>query len=369
MARYLVNDIEGKDPRSLLTTAVMANMMQNGIRTHVNEFIKYTGTRQLTIEAGVVLAVGDSIFKTEQTPLTLAHLDTGTQFIKGKDYYIYICDQGSNDKNEVYKISLNSTYPNGFNANNSRKIGGFHYGDSRKINPVNLNPQNATGADWGSGWETQVSEDILRFSVWCLTHRSAGAQDGMTYIPALNSWVSIYMLSQGTDGRLISKYNETPVSGSEGYCAFDAMEMLRSSQMRPLTFQEFVVAAEGSPNGQDNNTYAWTSSGNTNRTKTGQIAYATSIYGCKDCVGLLWEAGANTIFRNDWLEPITSAPAGPKQSGFDIYQYLPFSFGVHGGGMKEATACSSRAFYADVNPWVPSSEVGFRGICDHRTAA
>ena len=40
MARYLVNDIEGKDPRSLLTTAVMANMMQNGIRTHVT--VSYT---------------------------------------------------------------------------------------------------------------------------------------------------------------------------------------------------------------------------------------------------------------------------------------------------------------------------------------
>ena len=367
MARYLVNDIEGKDPRSLLTVAVMNTMLQNGLRTTEPQFIKWKDNNTIEIVSGVVIAVGDSCFKTDSNVLlTKSHLDSGNAFQVGKDYYIYICDPQRDDQNESYKISLNSTYPAGYTAANSRKIGGFHYGTTRKINQVNYIPQNATGADWGSGWETQVSNGILQFSVWCLTHRSAGAQEGMTYVPALNKWVSIYLLSAGPNNTWISAYNATPVSGSEGYCAFDAMEMMRKSGMRPLTFHEFVIAAEGSPTGQNNNTYAWTASGNTARNKTGIIANATSIYGCKDCVGNLWEAGADTLFRNDWLEPISSAPAGPKQAGFSIYQYFPFSFSVHGGGMKEGTSCSSRALYADVNPWVPSAEVGFRGIADHK---
>jgi hypothetical protein len=43
----------------------------------------------------------------------------------GKDFYIYACIPTSGNV-PVIKLSANSTYPSGYTANNSRKIGGFH---------------------------------------------------------------------------------------------------------------------------------------------------------------------------------------------------------------------------------------------------
>ena len=82
---------------------------------------------QITIAAGVLIAVGSSVFKTVLTNLTTANLDTGSGFEMGTDYYIYCCDptNGSDtvDRDEVFVISKNSTYPSGYTADNSRKIG------------------------------------------------------------------------------------------------------------------------------------------------------------------------------------------------------------------------------------------------------
>ena len=45
----------------------------------------------LTVIAGVLIAVGNSVFKTEKTTLTASNLDgTATKFEVGKDYCIYI---------------------------------------------------------------------------------------------------------------------------------------------------------------------------------------------------------------------------------------------------------------------------------------
>ena len=74
----------------------------------------------------------------------------------GTDYYIYCCDptNGSDtvDRDEVFVISKNSTYPSGYTADNSRKIGGFHYGKCRYVNALG-NPINSSGAENGSGWK------------------------------------------------------------------------------------------------------------------------------------------------------------------------------------------------------------------------
>ena len=59
-----------------------------------------------------------------------ANLDTGDTLAFGKDYYIYITLL--NGVSEIV-VSLNSTYPDGFNEYSSRKIGGFHVGHIRKV--------------------------------------------------------------------------------------------------------------------------------------------------------------------------------------------------------------------------------------------
>jgi hypothetical protein len=45
----------------------------------------------------------------------------------GKDFYIYACQPSPvNKDNPVFLISANTTYPDGYTADNSRNIGGFH---------------------------------------------------------------------------------------------------------------------------------------------------------------------------------------------------------------------------------------------------
>ena len=168
----------------------------------------------LTVIAGVLIAVGNSVFKTEKTTLTASNLDgTATKFEVGKDYCIYICDPTGGDATnfaaEQYRISLNTTYPNGYTAVTSRKIGGFHYGVVRKTNSSGI-PISASGAALGSGWETNVTEGIVPNSVWTLLHRPTCDPTGMVYIGPF--WGDIYLSSDNGASGLQSKKGVVPVS-------------------------------------------------------------------------------------------------------------------------------------------------------------
>ena len=131
MSRLLVDDVTKTDARALLNVNKMATI--SDIVAPSNEYIYASGANELTVVEGCVIAVGGAgIFKTANTILTAANLDAGSAFAVGKDYYVYICDSRIDSADEKYVISLNSTYPTGWNATNSRKIGGFHYGRCRK---------------------------------------------------------------------------------------------------------------------------------------------------------------------------------------------------------------------------------------------
>ena len=132
MSRLLVDDITKTDRRALFNVNKAA--LISDIVAPSKEYLICSGAQQLTVIEGCVIAIaGTGVFETEQTILTAANLDTGSSFAVGKDYYVYVCDSGNVDNDEVYKISLNSTYPSGWTALNSRKIGGFHYGKVRGV--------------------------------------------------------------------------------------------------------------------------------------------------------------------------------------------------------------------------------------------
>lgn len=159
MSRLLVDDVTKTDRRALLNVNKMATI--SDIVAPTREYLRASGADELTVESGCVIAVGGAgIFKTAETKLTAANLDTGATFAVGNDYYVYICDSRIDTQDEQYIISLNSTYPSGWNASNSRKIGGFHYGRCRKVNS-NLQPVNSSGALFGTGWESAVSNGIV----------------------------------------------------------------------------------------------------------------------------------------------------------------------------------------------------------------
>ena len=130
MSRLLVDDVTKTDRRALLNVNKMATI--SDIVTPTNQYLYASGANELTIVDGCMISVGGAgIFSTENKVLNASNLDMGSAFEVGKDYYVYICDSRIDAQDEQYIISLNSTYPNGWNATNSRKIGGFHYGRCR----------------------------------------------------------------------------------------------------------------------------------------------------------------------------------------------------------------------------------------------
>ena len=133
MGRLFVYDENMTDERAKITVAKMAAV--SDIVASEKAFIQYSAAGQLTVLAGAVIAVGDAIFQTEETTLSAANLDGASSFAHGKDYYIYLCDNGKDSSNEVYLISENSTFPDGveWDDTNTRKIGGFHYGFVRNV--------------------------------------------------------------------------------------------------------------------------------------------------------------------------------------------------------------------------------------------
>lgn len=213
------------------------------------EYLTASGLTSLTVTAGCVVTVGSTgVFKTDATVLSTGNLDAGSAFVVGKDYYVYICDPGSEDLDEVYKISLNSTYPDGYNAETSRKIGGFHYGRVRQVSSK-LIPINTAGAEKGSGWESNVASGIVPRSVWTLKHRPKCSPEGMVYAGG-GLWVDIYLASSNGVGGVKSAYNATPLTGTEGHNSYDFIDLGLKSGKRLLSYSEWQQAAYGSPQEQ-----------------------------------------------------------------------------------------------------------------------
>lgn len=322
----------------------------------------------LTVIAGVLIAVGNSVFKTEKTTLTASNLDgTATKFEVGKDYCIYICDPTGGDATnfaaEQYRISLNTTYPNGYTAVTSRKIGGFHYGVVRKTNSSGI-PISASGAALGSGWETNVTEGIVPNSVWTLLHRPTCDPTGMVYIGPF--WGDIYLSSDNGASGLQSKKGAVPITGTEGLNWYIANERAMRVGKRLPTYAEFCKGAYGSPQGADgNNTYAWSATSNTARTTCGNVKNAVSATNVRDLVGNVWK----------WLDEFIHDPTGSAWNWYDVMSgqkvgqlYMANNTGllalIGGGGWNNGVHAGSRTVHCHNSPWDVSTNVGVWCVCD-----
>ena len=322
----------------------------------------------LTVIAGVLIAVGNSVFKTEKTTLSASNLDgTATTFEVGKDYCIYICDPTGGDATnfaaEQYRISLNTTYPNGYTAETSRKIGGFHYGIVRNVNSAGI-PISTSGAALGSGWKTNVSEGIVPNSVWTLLHRPTCDPTGMVYIGPF--WGDIYLSSDNGASGLQSKKGVVPITGTEGLNWYIANERAMRVGKRLPTYAEFCKGAYGSPQCEDgNNTYAWSATTNTARTTCGNVKYAVSATNVRDLVGNVWK----------WLDEFIHDPTGSSWNWYDVMSgqevgqfYMANSTGLHallgGGDWSDGVHDGSRTVSCNSCPWHVHTIVGVWCVCD-----
>ena len=378
MSRIFVDDVTKTDRRALLNVNKLATI--SDIVAPTSQYLYASGANEITVIEGCVIAVGGAgIFQTGNTVLNASNLDIGAAFAVGSDYYVYICDSRQDAQDEQYIISLNSTYPSGWNASNSRKIGGFHYGRCRKIND-NLQPVNSSGAVFGTGWESAVSNGVVPRSVWTLGHRPKCSPEGMVYLGG-GTWVDIYLNSDDGAQGLKSEYNCAPMTGTEGMNWYTFTERLMKSGKRMPDYSEFCAYAFGSPQGLDGaNTNAWTATTNTGRGTTGSVVNAVSAVGCVDAVGRVWEWLNDLITR---AEHATNAEYHPTAAwGWDkksplrdnatkydvgnIYQYYAYSLAalIAGGDWYDGVHAGARAVYCYDSPWNVSTIIGVRGACD-----
>ncbi len=197
----------------------------------------------------------------------------------GKNFYIYACEQdGASPK---ILLSAASTYPAGYTASNSRKIGGFH---CLCVAVGTISGHTLTGF---------VAGNVLPASIWDLKHRPVSNPGGMVYDSNLHKWVDIYLAS-GTGANTASVYGGT-ISDTRDWMSFvdDGLAVKK----RLLSDHEFQSIAAGS-NEETNITGSAdpvTSGGHVDTAARRMI----SSIGCEDCCGAAWQWLRDQTYRYD----------------------------------------------------------------------
>lgn len=93
---------------------------------YADKFMVRKDSKTITIKAEAFIRVGNAVLYIDaDVDIDEGDLDAGVAYAISTTYYIYACQPLSGGL-PVFKISANATYPaGGWNANNSRKVGGF----------------------------------------------------------------------------------------------------------------------------------------------------------------------------------------------------------------------------------------------------
>lgn len=257
----------------------------------------------------------------------------------GTDYAIYATKNG-------LIASANFTAPAGYNPVNSRRVGGFHYGDNR----------------------------IYSRSFWDLKFKPACDDPRGMVRTYQGFWADIYLLNTTPDLLGTSAFDaqiadgssppKKPVlwggNGTEQFAIFTqhtATEVLAAYGKRLPNQHEFSVLAQGSVTGHANTT---------DPVKTLFDSKARSLIDCEQVSGHLYQWGSETWDRGDgtngygWQDEDTDGngqvySAGAKSVGASL-------FGANWAG---AGFAGSRASDWNAEPWNSASHVSARGVCDH----
>ena len=264
----------------------------------------------------------------------------------GKDFYIYSCNNSGIVK---VLVSANATYPTGYSAATSRKVGGFHC--------LCL----SVGTISGHALSGYVTGDILPASVWDLKHRPVSAPEGMVYVAGVGKWADIYLASV-SGGALVSAYNATCADGTSAtvFDWYDFSEWLARIGKR-LPFQsEFMAAALGSNESTNiaGSTDPGTTGGKADTAGRRMISHA----GVEDCCGNLWQwgieagGGAGTA---DWKDQFVAGRTIERGQG-----YLEPNRALFGGCFVDGVWSGSRASRWAYGPLFLGMWFGARGFAD-----
>lgn len=272
----------------------------------------------------------------------------------GDDIYIYAVQQATGVAKWV--ASKNATYPTGYSATDSRKVGGFHFGRTRPV-----------AQKYVAAFTCPV--EIIPNSCWDLQHRPTCDPAGMVEF-APGKWCDIYLASQGTGTGLEavprSKYNAVPITGTEGYNYTDLHKILHNAGKRAPSYWEFCTLAYGVPQG---------ATGQSGRINTGMTTgYGFNPVSCANVdqpSGNIWQVGSEMFDRGDaagaavpegWNDSLNTGIDSARDAG----QWYGFAMrmALYGASWASAAGAGSRAVLLDNGPWGVNPAVGARGVCD-----
>ena len=271
---------------------------------------------------------GEAYISTRNVTLNTSTLGEN---LAGKDVYIYALAGSGTEPDFV--LSLNSTVPTGYTAENSRKIGGFHC------------LCKDVGIIEGHALSGYVAGDILPATRWDLEHRPKGSPEGFAYEELTNCWIAIYLPSwDGT--KLVSVYNGVIADGSSAkkWHGEAFYEQFAKQGMRLVWRHEFQMGAKGS-NEQTN-----IQGSSDPNTTGGHIDTAgrrmISNIGLEDCCGVLWQFAMDLGFAggSGWTNSVYNSTVDDRSYGQTYGTLYRLLLGSRWG---DGASCGSRS--ADCN--------------------
>lgn len=277
---------------------------------------------------------GECYISTINKVLQLSTVDTPAN-LAGKDVYIYACEPTSGTE-PIFVLSLNSTVPTGYTANNSRKIGGFHC------------LCKDVGVIEGHTLSGYVTGDILPATRWDLLHRPKGEPEGFAYEELTDCWIAIYLPSwDGT--KLVSVYNGVIADGAstKKWHGEAFYEQFAKQGMRLVWWHEFQIGAKGS-NEQTN-----IQGSSDPNTTGGHVDTAgrrmISNIGLEDCCGVLWQFAMDLGFAggSGWTNSVYNSAVDDRSYGQTygtLYRLLlgaVWDYGGYSGSRSASCAYSS----------------------------
>ena len=282
---------------------------------------------------------GEAYISTRNVTLNTSTLGKN---LAGKDVYIYALAGSGTEPDFV--LSLNSTVPTGYTAENSRKIGGFHC------------LCKDVGVIKGHTLSGYVAGDILPATRWDLEHRPKGNPEGFAYEELTDCWIAIYLPSwDGT--KLVSVYNGVIADGSstKKWHGEAFYEQFAKQGMRLVWRHEFQMGAKGS-----NEQTSIQGSSDPNTTG-GHVDTAgrrmISNIGLEDCCGVLWQFAMDLGFAGgtNWTNSVYSSNVDDRSYGQTygtLYRLLLGAFwdnGAHCGSRSATCHISSAYTYVDIS--------------------
>lgn len=287
---------------------------------------------------------GEAYISTRNVTLNTSTLGEN---LAGKDVYIYALAGSGTEPDFV--LSLNSTVPTGYTAENSRKIGGFHC------------LCKDVGVIEGHTLSGYVAGDILPATRWDLEHRPKGNPEGFAYEELTDCWIAIYLPSwDGT--KLVSVYNGVIADGSstKKWHGEAFYEQFAKQGMRLVWRHEFQMGAKGS-----NEQTSIQGSSDPNTTG-GHVDTAgrrmISNIGLEDCCGVLWQFSMDLGFAggSGWTNSVYNSSVDDRSYG---QTYGTLYRLMLGAGWSHGTLCGSRSAHCSVS----SANVAFH--CSSRGAS